>query len=231
MKKYTTIFFDLDRTLWDFEANAAKAFEAMFEQLELHKYGIPNYIDFYEKYAYHNKILWDLYNRGEMKKEVLKAMRFRLALADYNVSNDLLAVYLSDAYLDNSLKFNVLFPGAKEILIYLHDKFKLGIITNGFEEIQHEKLRISGLGKYFNAIITSEEAEYKKPDSRIFQYALRKIKSSAEESIMVGDDEKIDLEGAKKVGISQIFFNPEKKLAEYESTYEIQSLLELKSIF
>ena len=227
--KYTTVFFDLDRTLWDFETNAKLAFDAIFTEFELVKYGIASSDDFYVKYSYHNKILWDLYNKGEIIKETLKTMRFKLTLADYNINNDMLAIALGDGYLKYSLSFNILFPGAKEIISHLKKAYKLGIITNGFEEIQHPKLRVTGLNRYFDAVITSEEAGYKKPDQRIFEYALNKLNSTPDKTIMIGDDIDIDILGAKNAGIDQIYFNPEKVNCS-DANYSISNLMEIIDI-
>ncbi|MEI7595193.1 MAG: YjjG family noncanonical pyrimidine nucleotidase [Bacteroidota bacterium] len=226
---YSAVFFDLDRTLWDFESNAKAAFEAIFVEYNLKAKGIPSSSDFYEKYSLHNNELWNLYNRGEIIKETLKTARFILTLLDYKINDDMLSIALGDSYLKYSLTFNKLFPGAEEIISYLKKSYKLGIITNGFEEIQYHKLKISGLNKYFDVVITSEEAGFKKPNPRIFEYALSKINAKAEESIMIGDDIEIDILGAKNAGISQIYFNPEKNKCP-EANFSISDLNEIKTI-
>ena len=104
------------------------------------------------------------------------------------------------------------------MLKYLSKKYKLHIITNGFHEVQHIKLQHAGLTSYFNEIITSEQMGVKKPNPKIFNYALQKANTSAEESIMIGDDLEVDVLGAEKVGIQGVFFNP-----------KIQSALFIKS--
>lgn len=229
LMKYTTVLFDLDRTLWDFESNAKSAFDKIFEEFNLKEKGIPSAFDFYEKYSHHNKILWDLYNQEKIIKETLKTMRFKLTLADYNISDEMLAIALGDGYLKYSLSFNILFPGAREIIPYLKKSYKLAIITNGFEEIQYPKLQVTGLNQYFDAVITSEEAGCKKPDRRIFEFALKKLNSKAEDSIMIGDDIDIDILGAKRVGIDQIYFNPEQKICS-DANFSISNLMEIKGI-
>ncbi len=105
----------------------------------------------------------------------------------------------------------MLFDGAIDILSYLKPKYKMHIITNGFEEVQHKKMKNSDLLPFFDKIITSEEVGVKKPNPIIFNYALEKSEALPEESIMIGDNFEADILGAKNVGMYTIFckFNGE----------------------
>ena len=94
------------------------------------------------------------------------------------------------------------------MLEQLKNQFQLHIITNGFEEIQHVKLEFAGLNKYFECLITSEQARSKKPDAGIFYYALEQAGARAEESLMIGDDLEVDIIGASAVGMDTILFDP-----------------------
>ena len=78
------------------------------------------------------------------------------------------------------------------------------IITNGFEEVQWVKLRNSKLLPYFKEVITSE-AVVKKPDPRIFQFALEKAGATIIESVMIGDDLNTDISGAIAVNMKVYF--------------------------
>ena len=49
-------------------------------------------------------------------------------------------------------------------------------------------------------------------------------------TIMIGDDLPVDIIGAKKIGIHQIYFNPNKKEHTEKIDFEISSLLEIKEI-
>ena len=73
-----------------------------------------------------------------------------------------------------------LFPNTFEILNYLKNKYNLHIITNGFEEVQNIKLKTSKLISFFDKIITSEKVNAKKPDPKIFKYALEQVNVKAE---------------------------------------------------
>jgi putative hydrolase of the HAD superfamily len=118
-----------------------------------------------------------------------------------------------------------------EVLNYLRPKYRLHIITNGFREVQEGKLRISGLNRYFECIITSEEAGYMKPDIRIFEYALRCARAIPEKSLMIGDDFLVDIEGAKAAGMEQalILWRPLNN-NHFDCNYTLSSLSGLRNI-
>ncbi len=226
--KYQHIFFDLDRTLWDFDSSARMAFSEIYENDKLEQYGIESVDAFQEAYNVHNDLLWADYREGKIKKEVLRGLRFRLTLNDFGVDNDELAEKIGRDYITISPLRVALFPNAMMMLDYLQPKYNLHLITNGFSEVQETKLRSSGLGPYFQTIITSEEAGYKKPDERIFRYAFNKSGAKPELSLMIGDDLEVDIVGAQQFDMDQVLFDPAKVYENNKSTYYINDLIELK---
>jgi len=224
------VFFDLDRTLWDFEKSARQTFEEIFLSQKLLKKGIPSVEKFHDAYTIHNDKLWDLYRKGEIQKEVLSNLRFSLTLKDFGINDDELGKKLGDEYIRISPQKVNLFPYSIEILEYLYPKYKLHIITNGFSEVQEIKLRASKTEKYFGVVITSEEAGVKKPDSGIFNYAFEKANAKSHNSIMIGDDYDVDILGALNVDMNQIFFDPDKKSDKKQSTFYINNLKEIEKI-
>jgi len=226
--KYKHIFFDLDRTLWDFEASAEQAFEVIFEKYALKEKGVESAFQFHEVYTKHNEKLWDLYRVGEITKEILRGKRFYLTLNDFGINDHEMAEGIGMDYTTISPTLVNLFPNAIEILEYLQPKYNLHLITNGFSEVQEVKLKSSGMDKYFDKLITSEDAGVKKPNSGIFSYALEKTAAKVDESIMIGDDYKVDIVGAQNFGMDQIFFNPERINHSNGCTFEIGDLIELK---
>jgi len=228
--KYKHIFFDLDRTLWDFEASAEQAFDVIFEKYNLKAVGVKSGVHFHEVYTKHNNRLWDLYRVGKITKDDLRGKRFFLTLKDFDVEDKELAEKIGIEYTTISPKLVNLFPNAMEILDYLFPKYKLHIITNGFSEVQDVKLKSSDMGKYFDKVITSERAGVKKPDIRIFRFAMEQAGTRAGDSIMIGDDYNVDILGAQNVGMDQVFFNPQKLSNANTCTFEIDDLIELKEI-
>ena len=227
-KKYRHLFFDLDRTLWDFDKSAAETFVAIYDKYKLRKRGIKTVEEFHRVYTHHNNILWEEYRHGRIEKKVLSNLRYFLTLQDFAIEDEKLAANLGKDYLEISPRKVNLFPNAISILKYLSPQYQLHIITNGFSEVQETKLRVSELGKYFKSVITSEEAGVKKPNPEIFQYALSKTGAHIDNSLMIGDDFEVDIVGAKNVGMDQVLFDPEKKYQENGSTFTIRDLVELK---
>jgi putative hydrolase of the HAD superfamily len=228
--KYKHIFFDLDRTLWDFDKSSRQAFEEIFENFELEKSGIKSAELLHDVYTLHNNKLWEQYRSGELTKEVLRGKRFYLTLKDFGIDDAKLAEKIGSEYIRLSpLKVN-LFPQALNILDYLYPKYKLHIITNGFQEVQEIKIEVAELGKYFDKIITSEEAGIKKPGRGIFEYSLKKAGAKADESLMIGDDLEVDILGAKGAGMDQVLFDPEIKYITQKTTatFYVVCLDELK---
>ena len=134
------------------------------------------------------------------------------------------------AYITDSPLKTRLFPFTIETLSYLYKKYKLHIITNGFQEVQNIKLVKSGLLQYFKTITTSEQVGFKKPNSQIFKYALNSSGAKINESIMIGDDLDVDIIGAKTFGMKQVYFNPNKEQHQERLTFEIDCLSRLMDL-
>ncbi len=133
---------------------------------------------------------------------------------------------LSDSYIEELPIDNHLFDGAVEILDFLSEKYKLHIITNGFEEVQHLKLQNSGIKKYFNTITTSEEVGLKKPNPVIFETALLKASVKPQNAIMIGDSFEADILGAENVEMQTLFFNYRNEIVpeNYSAIYQLSEI-------
>lgn len=230
LKRYKHLFFDLDRTLWDFDAAAEVAFARIYDKYDLKKLGIPSAHEFHEVYHPLNERLWELYRENKITKDDLNRTRFLKPLEHYGIHDIELADHLSEDYVYWSPRIVRLVPGTMELLDYLKPKYHLHLITNGFQEVQHTKLSGSGMEPYFETLTVSEEVGVKKPNPGIFHYALRKANATAEESVMIGDEMAVDIDGARLVGIDQLFFNRKGEPTDGKCTYEVDNLLEIKKI-
>jgi putative hydrolase of the HAD superfamily len=230
--KYKHLFFDLDHTLWDFDVNAKFALADLYEKLSLKERGVDDFELFYKNYLEHNHRLWALYRKGLIQQPTLRVKRMRLALLDFKIVDDVLAEIMSGLFLKLLPTQKALFPYAIEILDYLSEKkYKLHLITNGFEEVQHHKINHSKINHYFEEVFTSERCMSLKPNKEIFEFALAATKATIMESIMLGDDLETDIIGASKAGLDQVYVNHLKKTHDFKPTYEVFSLKELKKIF
>ncbi|MDZ7899931.1 MAG: YjjG family noncanonical pyrimidine nucleotidase [Arcicella sp.] len=229
---YKHIFFDLDHTLWDHNTNSRIALQEVYEAFNLAEIGIASAHSFYLNFNEINHQLWDKYEAGQISQFDLRHQRFRLIFNQLGVNNHELCDIISESYMEISTKKPNLLPNAHEILQYLEPKYPLHIITNGFDEVQSVKMEAGKITHFFREIITSQNSGYKKPDARIFEYALQKVGASASECLMIGDSFQSDIVGATRAGIDAVFFNPEQRNQEISISpkYEIQDLDELRRI-
>ena len=227
--KYKHLFFDLDHTLWDFDANARMTLEQLHLDLDLPEKGIHDFDLFYRNYLVHNEALWAKYRNGQIRQDELRLKRMWLALLDFKIADEALAKQMNELFLQLLPTRTLLFPDTVEVLQYLRDKgYGLHLITNGFDEVQHSKLKYSGLAEFFKVVVTSECSNSLKPQPEIFQFALNKTGARVEESLMIGDTLDVDVLGALNVGMDAVHVNYNGLEQEVEPTYTIYHLRELK---
>lgn len=221
--KLTDIFFDLDHTLWDFEKNSEITFNLIFEKHNI-KVGLK---DFMEVYKPVNFKYWNMYRKNEIDSVNLRYYRLKEVFDTLSMKADKPFIDLiANEYIDNLSKQIHLFPDTEDILNYLATKYKLHIITNGFEIIQHKKIKSSGIDHFFETVTTAEGAGYKKPDKRIFDHAIQKAKTKHHSSLMIGDSLEADIQGAKDFGMQAIYFG---KKPNFE-VHNVEHLRELKTV-
>lgn len=205
MRKYDHLFFDLDNTLWDFAANSRKAMQITIEQENILS-SLVSFDTYFKVYEEINHALWRDYHNKQITKQNLISERFSRSLNKFHVY-DLDWEELNRKYLSNMALQTELFPQTIETLEILRDKgYQMHIITNGFKEVQREKLRNCGLEKYISKVFISEEIHTTKPHREIFEHALKSTNARKKNSIMIGDSWEIDVEGAMEFGIDQIMF-------------------------
>jgi len=199
----TDLFFDLDHTLWDFEKNSALT----FEQLIAH-YKIPVRLeDFLKVYVPLNLEYWKAFREQRMDKETLRYRRIKDTFDQLEISiDDDMVFTLADAYIQNLPEHNHLFPGPIQVLDKLKERYSSHIITNGFREAQHLKMRNAGLTPYFSTVTDSESVGVKKPNPLIFQKALSDANCEPSRAVMIGDSYEADILGALQVGMHAIHF-------------------------
>ncbi|WP_190809644.1 YjjG family noncanonical pyrimidine nucleotidase [Flagellimonas sp. S3867] len=225
-KAVTDIFFDLDHTLWDFEKNSALTFQKILKEKQL-EVELDKFLDIYVPI---NLNYWKLYREDRISKSELRYQRLKRTFDKINVHvSDELINMLADDYIENLSSFTNLFPHTQDVLEYLSPKYRLHIITNGFQEIQEKKLKGSKIHHYFDQIINSETAGVKKPHPYIFELALEKARVSPKKALMIGDSLEADIMGAQSVGLHALHFNAHSE-PQHDLCKMIDSLIEIKSI-
>ena len=217
--------FDLDDTLYDEKQFVKSGFIKVAEFIE-DKFKI-NKKDFY-------KTLIDIYNRGS------RGNIFNLALEKVNVAyEENIIRAMVKIYREHNPKIR-LAEDVKSLLIKLKGIYSLGIITDGYYEVQKKKVQALKLEGLFDSIIYTDKygREYWKPDVFGYKLALEELKGLLpEEAVYIGDNPHKDFIGAKKIGITTVrVINQNREYSnvrlnkEYEADYEIRELHEITNL-
>jgi len=230
--KYKHLFFDLDHTLWDFERNSSESLEEIFHKFSLNHLGLVSSEPFIRTFQKINTALWDSFDRGLIHHTYIRENRFQMVFHDLGIECPAHHIEIGECYLQSLPTKNHLLAGAMELLQYVSARgYFIHIITNGFNDIQEKKIASSGITHFFEHVVTFEVAKAKKPDRKIFEYALQVTGANIKESIMIGDNWTADILGAKKAGLDTIYYNPAGLQFDESPTYEVTRLEEMKQIF
>lgn len=207
------IFFDLDDTLFDFSSASLIALKKLWEERSEINTVFPSPDAFIDEYHIHNSAMWKLHESGKITADFLKGERFRLTIAPDRNDDEIVRISheLNDRYLWHLGECNMVRPGVMERMEVLSKKYLIGILTNGFTEVQYRKLRSTGLDRYIQRMVISDEIGIQKPDSRIFRYAEQETGANADEIIMIGDNPDNDIQGALYAGWRAIYYNWKSK--------------------
>lgn len=229
--EYRSIFIDLDDTLWAFTENARDTFEEMYHQYRFERY-FQSFDHFMKLYTPKNLELWDLYGRHEISKDELNARRFSYPLLQVGVDDPALVKAYSDGFFAAIPYKRKLMPHAMEALEYLSGKYRLYILSNGFRELQEQKMRSAGILHYFRKIVLSEDIGAHKPFPAIFNFAMSATQSEFRTSLMIGDNWKNDVAGARDVGMGQGYYCPdaEPSVLDFQPTFLLRDWEEIEKV-
>jgi len=228
-KRYKHLFFDLDHTLWDFDKNTSEAISEIYKIFNFSRWSFS--LDDFIRYFYEaNNYLWDKFNHGLIDRLELRNSRFKIILGKLGIHEKEIPKGIGDAYIKLAPSKPNVIPFTHEVLDYLKPRYQLHIISNGFDDVQHRKLRSAKIHHYFDQIVTSDNSGHRKPQKEIFDYALARAGASRTDSIFIGDNIKTDIEGAQNAQIDHIFFNPKRLGHSLSVTYEINSLRQIMNI-
>lgn len=230
MKKYKHLFFDLDHTLWDYDLNTELAISEVYEIFNFSQWSYFTFDDFMVNFHEVNNILWKKFNHGHIGRMELRNNRFTMILKNLGVSELEIPKGIGEKYLELAPTKPHVIPHTYEILDYLRPNYQLHIISNGFDDVQHIKLKASKIHHYFDKIVTSDSSQYRKPQKAIFEYAMNEADASLENSIMIGDNLDTDIIGAQNASMDHIFYNPNKTTHSNNVTFEVESLKEIMNI-
>jgi len=228
MSLYKWIVFDADNTLFDYDRAEKEALEQTLESQ-----GIEFTAQVHQSYADINSGLWERFERGELTSQEIRVQRFTDLKTKWDF--DFQPAEVSISYLKLLAQQSSLLPGAEELLEELQNgkQFGLALATNGIADVQRGRLKRSGLGIYFEAVVISDEIGVSKPSERYFSILFEKIGNPPRnEVLMVGDSLTSDITGGIRFGLDTCWVNRSfQSLPENcEPTYQIQNIGELREI-
>jgi len=219
---FEAVLFDLDDTLHDRSKTLSK-----FIDIFIKKYA---YTMDYASISRIKDIICEIDFHGyKPREEMFNELQNRVSWKIKPDISDLLSFWNSE------------FPKCAEpaknlysVLEYiLSINIKMGIVTNGYSEIQNIKIDKLDLRKYMETIIISEEVGVRKPDSEIFDIALSRINSTKEKTLFIGDNPANDIKGAIDAGLMTVWLSYGKMWSEenYTPKYIVKEIHEIIELF
>ena len=183
-RRYTSLFIDLDNTLWDTIHDNKKCLEELFVDYQFDRH-FASFEAFYALYLPYNERLWERYQNQEIDRRTLLQERMLHVLRPMGIRDTRLAMRLNRDLNE-----------------------RLFVLSNGFHEVQSLKMERAGIARFFRGLILSERVGARKPNPVFFDYALHHTRTRRTEVLMIGDSYAADIAGALRSGIDALWYNP-----------------------
>lgn len=196
--RYDWVVFDADETLFSFDAE--KGLTHLFA-----RYGVPFNDQQLAHFKQVNKPLWEGFQRGELSATDIKQQRFVPWEQHFGKPSEA----INAEFMSCMAEITETIDGTERLLATLHDKVQMGIITNGFVELQQERLEKTETEQYFDFLLISEALGIAKPDAKIFHHAHQQHMTEdtpPERILMVGDNPHSDILGGLNAGWHTCWF-------------------------
>ncbi len=224
--KYTTLLFDADGTILDFDKAEEVALCDTFR-----RFSIPYDQTILEIYRRNNNAQWQLFEQGKITKDAVLINRFENTFAELGVTPEVKKVA---AYFQEELgEGHYILKNAEEVLERLYGKYRLYLVSNGVLKTQRSRMSKSRLDRFFADSFISEVIGFNKPQEGYFSYCFSHIPNfNKSETLIVGDSLTSDIQGGVNAGITAVWFNPDRKPnnTNVRPHYEITDLLQLFDI-
>ncbi len=223
--RYTTLLFDLDHTLFDFDASEELAFAST-----LARAGVPSPNGHLQTFASINVALWKDVERGIRTPNEVRTLRFEQLIDVTGLDAD--PTDMADDYVVGLGANGDLFNGARDVLDELAPHARLALISNGIGEVQRARIARLGLDRYFDSVVISGEVGTAKPGTRIFEIVFEQLgEPDKGTALMIGDSLTSDIQGGVNFGIDTCWYDPKGSASPgLEVTHHISTLDEIASI-
>lgn len=224
---YNCVLLDFDDTLVSFRQSAARCVSRVYA-----RYNIPVTEENIRFYYDTNESLWREFEKGKIKKSAIEKTRFQKVVEKFGLK-DVSGEQLNREYKSHLKNSAILLDGALEFLRDIEDYATIAIVTNGFEDIQKNRLKLSHVIDYADEVITSEKCGYSKPDKRIFIAALKSLGIENHKKVLVvGDNLNSDIKGGINAGLDTCWvnFDNAENTSGINPTYTVYDYTQLKNI-
>ncbi len=224
---YSCVILDFDDTLVDFSASEDECLKKLYN-----KYQIELTEENLNVYKNANRQLWNDFDEGKIKKNIIEKHRFRDVVKTFGLMN-ITSEQLNKEYLGFLKMSSVLYDGVTEFLVDIEEHATLCIVTNGIDFVQKSRFKVSGIADFFDGFFTSDKMGVSKPDKRIFMNTLKTLGiENFKNVLVVGDNLKTDIKGAINSGLDSCWFNIDGKenTTKINPKFTARDFTELKSI-
>lgn len=226
MNEITTISFDADGTLWDFEGVMRHALGCTLEELRKFVPSIPDSLSIETLIAIRDRVAEEQRD-GRLTHEAIRLEAFKRTLQFIENPDDDLAVHLHELYLKHRFEDIQLFDDVLPALNALQGHYMMGLLSNGNTYPER-----CGLGDYFQFVVFAQDHGIQKPDPRLFEIAIGGAGCTKRQLLHIGNSFQNDVIGAKRAGVKSVWLNRQREDNETreQSDFEISSLTELTEI-
>lgn len=217
--KYTTLLFDIDNTILDFEQDERVALIKTLKENNL-----PHNDETVKLYSHFNALMWKKFENGEATKADIQNKRFSMLIDHLGVKSNKTPREINDMYEVNLRLGGIPIDGTKEVLDTLKKEgYRLYGVTNGLKLSQENRGRHSGIDVFFEKVFISECVGYQKPTKEYFDFVFENIDEKDKSKILlIGDSLSSDIKGAQNAGIDSLWINPKGAVNDVceKATYE-----------
>jgi 2-haloacid dehalogenase len=224
--KITTVFMDVDDTLLDFKECARENVRNCCI-----KNGVQYSDHLFEFFLNRNIILWKRIEDGLLTVDELHQTRWAGIFHDLGIEADGPAFELD--FIAGLRETHVPVSGARKVMEYLHDRYKVYVVSNASNLQQSTRLGKAGLMQYVDGVFGSLDIGFNKPSHEYFDYCFSQLPGTTpNQTVIIGDSLNADISGGTAYGLHTIWFNI-RNVEPSDSTfpdYTIHSLLEIRDV-
>ena len=225
LSRITTISFDVDGTLQDFDGLMRLSLRKILDELARIDPGAARRLDVERMVAIrnetHDRLLGRVTDLDAVREESM-----REALREAGRPDDALGSHLAKVYFRHRDEVLALFPDVRPALERLAPDYRLGLLSNG--NSRADALGIDDLVSF--EVFSQNHGGVEKPDPRLFEIALREAGCEPHELLHVGDSPESDVAGALNADVEPVLLDRDGMREGDGATLRIRSLAELPSL-